>query len=287
MDKRAQYAAVRDALRFAKRAGRTLRAECPFCESSKPGKSAPSLACDAGTGLFYCFRCTHGGKLIPPPDPNLETPPPVEGEEVVPPDGFTLLGEGDGARAMMFDEARRYASARGITDDIGRKLQVGATLTGFYGGRLILPIIEGGVWRGWVGRDFTGRSSKKYLYPKGMNRATLLPNIDALQVETDIPLLVVEGVLDMLPFFPHAIPLLGKCSSWQYEQLARAKRPVVLVPDGDAWRESHALSLKLQLDGVSAGAVRLPPKIDPDEVPPAAIWSAAVESIGERDVVDL
>lgn len=280
MDKRALYTAVRDALRFAKRAGRALRAECPFCESSKPGKSAPSLNCDAGTGLYYCFRCQHGGKLVPPPDPNLEVEPPVEGEEVVPPDGFTLLSSEDGRDALMFEDARKYAVSRGITQAVAEKMQIGATLSGFYGGRVIIPIIEQGVWRGWVGRDFTKRNPKKYLYPKGMNRAMLLPNIDAVRVKTDRPLLVVEGVLDMLPFYPNAVPLLGKCSAWQYEQLTHAARPVVFVLDGDAWREGEALAWKLRLDGVRAGSVHLPPKVDPDEVPHNWLNDEVLESLG-------
>jgi DNA primase len=124
-----------------------------------------------------------------------------------------------------------------------------------------------------------------YLYPKGTQRGRLLYNHDALSVETDIPLMIVEGVFDTFPFWPHAAAVLGKPSHLQVAALIQAKRPIAVVLDGDAHDESLALSLRLQFEGVRAGCVKLPPRKDPDEMNKEDLLRAARECIGKSRAV--
>ena len=75
------------------------------------------------------------------------------------------------------------------------------------------------------------------------------------------------------------VACLGKPNEAHLALLQEARRPVVVVLDGDAWEEGEALSLRLRFEGLRAGFVRLPPKTDPDEVSPALVWDWARASL--------
>ncbi len=123
-----------------------------------------------------------------------------------------------------------------------------------------------------MARDYTGLSSVPYLYPKRMRRPELLYNEPALYVETDVPVLVCEGVFDAAVAFPDSVACLGKPLQAHVEKLRRARRPVVVCLDGDAWEEGWALAQTLKLHGVCAGNLRLPPKTDPEELGRGRKW---------------
>jgi hypothetical protein len=278
----------------ARREGpRHYRILCPFCTSSKTGRADYSMNVGAATGVFHCFRCDERGKLRAPPDADLAELEQAEREaeqpdEVGPPEGFIPLGHEPGLSAESLAEARAYAAKRFITPELARTLRVGAVLDGYYAGRLILPVLDadGVTWRGWVGRDWTGLADKPYLYPRGMPRGKFMFNHGALWDATDDPLLIVEGVLDAIPFWPDAAAVLGKPSNDMVEDMERAERPLVICLDGDAWREGHALALRLQLAGRRAGALKLPPRKDPDELV-ETIKARMHECIGEFSVVEV
>jgi hypothetical protein len=105
----------------------------------------------------------------------------------------------------------------------------------------------------------------KYRYPEGMKRGDHLWNYQALLKETEEPALVVEGVWDGLPHWPDVAACLGKPTRNQYPLLLAAKRPLIVVLDGDAWEECRSLALKLRLDGMRVKWLRLPPRTDPGE----------------------
>jgi DNA primase len=132
---------------------------------------------------------------------------------------------------------------------------------------VVVPILSpDGEWLGHVGRSWQKDAELPYLYGKGLQRRETLYNAAALNVQTDKPVMVVEGVLDALALWPDAVAVLGKPSEPQIWALADAARPVAVVLDGDAWSEGEALAMTLRLEGQRAGSVRLPPKTDPDEV---------------------
>jgi hypothetical protein len=103
-----------------------------------------------------------------------------------------------------------------------------------------------------------------------MQRAKFLYNQAALYVETDAPVLIVEGVFDALPYWPHAVACLGKPGEVHRWLMTEAKRPIAVVLDGDAWEEGWGLSEWLRTEvNVPVGFVRLPPCTDPGSVDPA------------------
>jgi DNA primase len=262
------------------RASGWWRGPCPFCP---PCKTDSTFSFQPSTGHWHCFRCGTGGSLEP--DDFTDTLASVSvdtGQEArQPPEGFLPLGYGDGLKAMSAAPARKYLAKRGVSADTIRRLQIGCVLgSGRYANRIVVPILAGGHWRGWVARDFTGKAAKKYLNPRGSWRSDILFDIDSIAIETDTPCLLVEGVFDALPFAGDAAAVLGKPTEDQISLLKwTARRPICVVLDGDAWEEGWTLGLRLRLEGLRAGSVRLPPKKDPDQVDPAWLLSEARESI--------
>jgi hypothetical protein len=243
------------------------RANCPEC-LARSGKAdyKQALSINVRSGVFWCWKCGLKGRIanapeLPPEDPTQAA------VAMEPPPGYVTLASPDGQGSIILEAARRYAAKR-CPPHMWDATGIGACATGPYAGRVIIPIFDEDdrTWLGWVGRTWYP-SDKAYTYPKGMNRGNMLYNPRALREDTDEPLLVVEGVFDAIWLWPNAVAVLGKASELQMEALATCNRPVVIVLDGDAWMEAYAMMQRLRLHGRVAGYVRLPPKLDPDEVP--------------------
>lgn len=269
---------VEQAMRGARFGYRWIRISCPFCEDLGHTDRKRSLGVKAADGGWHCFRCQTSGKLAEPPDPRwaeLEAEKKDDDEPAIfdPPESFTLLGSGEGARALVFEEARLYLKSRMVKKRIQRLLEIGACDSGDYAGRIVVPCMTsdhrgwlGYVARLWVpkaGRYAQGWDALPYRYPKDMPRGRFFFNHDATLEESDDPVLVVEGAFDALPYFPHASAVWGKPSHMQLEALKNAKRPVVFCLDGDAWREAWIAAQQLRFEGSRASFVKLPPGEDP------------------------
>jgi DNA primase len=254
------------------------RTNCPFCSSTlgKPDRKR-SFGVFVQTGGYHCFRCGMSGRAqnLALPE-SLADAPPVPIEAMDPPPGFLALASHEGETALCLEPARRYLRGRGIDERLWRDAGIGACATGRYADRVVVPIMaDDGTWAGWVARTWNKQAERTYLYPRGMQRGDLLYRHSILRERTTAPAMVVEGVFDVLALWPNAVALLGKPSGSQVEALVASNRPVVIVLDGDAWEEGRMLALKLRFRGQHAGSVRLPPRIDPDEVPLAWLHEEA------------
>lgn len=254
------------------------RVKCPLCIiiTGKPDRRG-SLELDAGRGRWKCWKCSAHGRM---PDAfgnsaavaqgygyGGDEPVEEEREPVEEPSAFDPLWEGAGADAWAYRDARSYLRQRVPSEWIWREANIGACLEGKHRGRIIVPIGDPfGKWEGWVGRTWMPNSTLPYYYSKNMQRAGLLYNAAALQVETDVPCLIVEGVFDAMHVWPDAVAVLGKPDEKQLAAMIAAKRPLCVVLDGDAWEEGEALARKLTFRGARAGWIKLPPRIDPDEI---------------------
>ena len=264
-----------------KRPSRTgwVRACCPSCEERQgtPDRKF-SLGVHLPTGGWNCFRCGSRGRLG---DAHamveVEEPPPPPAVE--PPEAFYRLHEGPGATARSLDGARDYVRRRGISDEVARAVQIGACTRGKFYGRVVVPVFGSkGEWLWHVGRDITNTAMRRYLYPSGA-RVGVMFNGAALDVETDVPLLAVEGCFDALPHWPHAAAFLGKPTEPHVDRLLLARRPVCVVLDGDAWEEGEALAWRLRVEGVRAGCLRLSPMTDPNNFGARELMEAARNSL--------
>lgn len=263
------------------------QSNCPFCPVllGKIDKRR-TWGMNSETGGWHCFRCGTSGKM--PIDGEFieearrRAMPSIKPDAAVgPPDGFIPLASPDGSSALSLHAARTYLMSRGLGPDRWADLGLGACITGRYADRVIVPIYgdDWSTWLGWVGRTWFKRAQVPYLYPPGMRRGEILYNRRVLFIEDDDPVYVVEGVFDAISLWPSAVALLGKASEPQIEDLVRARRPIVVVLDGDAHEEGWALAMKLRFRGQRAGAVKLPPRVDPDEVPLAWLKESARKSL--------
>ncbi len=251
-----------------------LRANCPFCllQSGKADRRA-SLGVKPKICYFACFKCgargTHPGLAEAGVQVAVAAVAKIEeAPNVGPPEGFARL-DGDAVGSVFFDEPVRYLRSRGITDETVIAAGLGAVLFGYWGGRIVVPVLDAAeqTWLGFSARDWTNKSALRYRYPKGMARGKLLYNEAAVYRETDQPLLLVEGVFDALPYWPDAVACLGKPGAYHKQLLLEARRPIAVCLDGDAHHESWATSEYLRLHDKVAGAVQLPPGADPNTVP--------------------
>ena len=256
------------------------RTTCPFCDE-RTGKAdrRKSLAINVERGAFKCHKCGiagyRSGADRETPLTDAEKPTPVA--EVPLPDGFVKLGVEPALSARSMRRPREYLLKRNVTLDAVRQAGIGFVPSGWLKRRVCVPISSLGRGRvGWVARDITGRSDKPYMYAKGMRRASMMFNEHALWRPTDEPAVLVEGVFDALPHWPHAVALLGKPSHMQVRMLLAAARPLVVALDGDAWREGWALAQKLRLLGREAYSIRLPPLSDPGDMAPGELFDAAI-----------
>lgn len=251
-----------------------VRVNCPFCEdrTGKPDKKT-SLAGNVNSGRYHCYKCAASGRFAE--SLNLDARE-EDGIKTFPiPEWFIPLTSG----ALVTQPARNYALRRGIREELFDELQIGCCVGFPYAQSLVVPVLlDDGAWAGYVCRRYVN-FGRPYNYPEDMDKGKVLYNSCALWVQTDEPVLVVEGVLDVMSVFPDAVALLGSESYEQREMLAAARRPVCVVLDGDAWEHGWSLALWLRLQGQRAGSIRLNPRKDPDEVNPEWLRKEARKSI--------
>lgn len=264
-----------------------FRANCPFC-LERTGKEDRKQAWSIlmSKGIYHCFKCAVAGRIRgwegsddAMPEAEILAPP----VEIEAPEGFVELMQEPCRSSFAAEAPKAYLRSRGLTDEsVWAAAHLGVCFTGKQAGRIIVPILStANEWLGWVGRVWQKKAPLPYIYPRGMPRGQVLYNHDALLVKTLQPVLVVEGVLDALAFWPHAVALLGKVGGEQMDALVASRRPVAVVLDGDAWREGEALALSLRLEGQRAGNVRLPPGKDPDEMNKTWVWEKSYACLEE------
>jgi hypothetical protein len=265
------------------------RGACPVCviEKGTPDKKR-SLGFRPENGFFYCMRCGVRGFLrgdfhlmasrVAHDAAESDKPP----EDLDPPEGFMPLAREPARSAIITEEAREYLLERHVTKNIWREAHIGITFTGWHNNRIIVPIISTVTdqWVGWVGRLPLGKRDipegvLAYRYPLGMKRGQMMWNSEILSEETDEPAVLVEGVFDGLPHWPHATACLGKPSRGHWHMLVTARRPLVIALDGDSWMEAEALARRLRFKKRRAAFIRLPPCTDPGDLQPGELIDMA------------
>jgi hypothetical protein len=252
-----------------------IRANCPFCEWRKGSEDKQQSFGVHVTRLWYsCFRCEAKGRLPYDLDEwaefadQYEEPDSEEQPFLDPPESFVPLAEEPAVSSMTYRRALLYLMRkRQLPLWLIKKVGIGACLEGEFRYRVVVPITDdAGSWLWYVGRTWFGKS---YKYPQG-DRHGVMFNRAALDEETDVPVLITEGVFDALPYYPYAVACLGKPQDAQLAALAGARRPIVLALDGDAHEEAWAVAMRLRLRGLAHGEIgyaHLPPCRDPADMP--------------------
>lgn len=275
-----------------------VKVNCEFCPYLV-GKTdtTRSFAFNRSSSGYTCFRCGVKGYLEGAPEHLQGATAPTDAQMAAlrkPPPGYVPLWTGMWAKSPMVEPAVAHLEKRGIPRQLWEEAQIGYGLSepweqtpegkwtrNLAYGRIIVPVLGDGGWLGWSGRAVWPDCPKKdkYRTARNMERYHVLYNHAALLVETNDPVYVVEGVFDALFLWPDGVAVFGGVTEQHLWALAAAKRPVVFIPDGDAWEAGLAQMLRLRLEGQRAGCIRLPPKKDPDELDPAAFWELGREAL--------
>ncbi len=260
------------------------RVLCPFCAErlGSPGRKA-TFGYNIKSGWYGCYRCDASGRLPSQAQDGVEdwSPRPAGEQEpapspLPPPEGFYALA---GNLAVSLRPAHAYLAGRGVDASVVEAFGIGACIRGPMRGRVVVPLRDDdGAWRWYAGRAWSSELRPPYLYPKG-GRAGVFFNGQALWRSEEMPALVVEGCFDAISLYPHGVAVLGTPGDRELELLCEAKRPLVFVLDGDAHEKGWILALKARMAGLRAGSVRLPPRLDPDEIPRQVIVDAALAAI--------
>ena len=265
--------------------GTWRRGTCYVCDVKEgtPDRKQ-SFGYNSDTGYFHCFRCGVKG-FEKGAKPTARPVEPKEVPEFEAPEGYHGLAEPTYKTAMCTEPARQYLLSRGVGEKVWEEVGIGVAMDGFLAGRIIVPI-KGyeGEWKGWQARVWTPTTTGlKYKNAKGMDRHTTFFNMQALQKETDEPLLVMEGTFDALPYWPYAVAVLGKPSHGQVSLLKQCKRPVVICLDGDAHIQAEMLCLNMRTAGKpDTYYVKLPAKEDPSTVDRDWLLSEAMRKVGKH-----
>lgn len=292
-------ARVESLLDSALHTGDKARMSCPFCEDAGHRDRKRSLSVSTSSGFWRCFRCDTKGKIgsLDRGEDYSErgsraAPDPAEEVYDKPREFYPLAHD----RSETLRQARRYLLGKGargrpvpVPREIWEAADLHACAEGFWQNRIIVPLYAPGgrAWLGWIARLWfheidpgaEGLAALKYLYPRGMDKGEMFYNQRVLDLDTEDPVLVVEGAFDCFSFWNDACAMLGDCSHQQMQTLIKSDRPVCVVLDGDAHQKGWAMAARLRFEGQHAGHVRLPPRVDPDEVDKEWLLEEARRSI--------
>lgn len=266
-----------------------LRANCPMCPT-RAGKQDTkfSFAYHGESGRFYCLRCGYSGRsegasvfIGQAQREGLKREAEKDSEVGRPIPGFHLLDVEPIRSALCWAHARTFLDKRGITEEMRHARQIGLCLERNHRcyGRIIIPVLDGKEWLGWIARASVKKHDFPYLYARGFDRATALYNAEAVIRQTDEPLIVVEGAFDQMWLGPDAAAVLGMPSYQQLRMFMVAKRPVCFFLDGDAWAKAAMFVEQLYTYAIPGAdrfvAVRAGGGLDPDDYAPEVARQAA------------
>ena len=108
---------------------------------------------------------------------------------------------------ILAKHARLYLKNRGITEEDVLKYRIGYCSEGNYGERIIIPSFDAmGSINYFIARSFDSEVKMKYKFPE-VSR-DIIPF--EMMINWNVPLILCEGVFDMIAIKRNCIPLMGK-----------------------------------------------------------------------------
>jgi len=237
----------------------TTHSDQEFCQCFYHDDNTPSLSVNLVKGYWHCFACSRSGHIN------------TLCKEILGKSGFTLLNkertklefqslsqsikqadpkevlatpkvtiEVDGMLSRLNDQCLNYLTGRGIEYSVARSFNMKYLDRGLVNGtpfsnRLMIPVYEAGKLLSYEGRDVTGKSNKKVLYPSGSSVNTLF-DIDNL--DKNKPLYIVEGLMDLAilrsdDYFKNSTSIFGSSPTRRKALLMNQFKEIVWIPDND------------------------------------------------------
>lgn len=232
---------------------------CPFHISDPPGKR--KLEINIETENWRCWTCYNinnsRGKSILPLLKKMEAPSSYISEyklispnkrniitnnesTIKLPDEFLHLNiiPKDSLQKLTLKKAKNYLKERGITNQDIIKYNIGFCDSGKYENRIVIPSYdENGALNYFIARDFTNLALDKYLKPSISSKEIIGMSY---YINWDLPIILVEGIFDMLTVRRNCIPLFGKyIPNPLMKKLVTSKvKKIYISLDKDAIKES-------------------------------------------------
>ncbi len=257
---------------------------CPVCSFEIKGldelDGKGNLEVNYKQGVFKCWACaethnTHGSLhklikkygthrqlkkfelLIPDNDFNTEK---KKYHKVKLPQEYILFKSASSGLKLIhhYKRAYNYLKERHVTDQMIEKFNIGFCYEGKYANRIIIPSYDAtGQLNYFVARSYETKPYRKYDNPEA-EKQTIIFNEHL--IDWSRPIHIVEGPFDSI-FLSNAIPMLGKVlSDYLFSVLYDKATEIIIILDGDAWKDSQKLYYKLnggRLFG-KVSVVRLP-----------------------------
>jgi DNA primase len=253
---------------------------CPICSAEKGVRTDNkyNLEINLDKNVYNCWSCTdnHGSikklvklwgnrdqkkrlKILLPDEISVSSDGQKETFDGLPKEYIYL---GSNYNSFTKDKALKYLKNRGLGKDFIERFKIGFAEKGKYAGRIILPSYDANVnINFFTTRTFTGQKPK-YLNPK-IEKNDVIYNEHLLSWYSTI--YFVEGPFDHL-VVPNSIPGLGKIMSDEvYKKISdNACADLVILQDGDAWKDSIELYKKLNQGKLRdrVRIIKLPDKYD-------------------------
>jgi DNA primase len=143
----------------------------------------------------------------------------------------------------IYKTAYNYLKQRNVTDEMIEKFQIGFCYEGKYKNRIIVPSYDkDGELNFFVARSYERKPFKKYDNPEAEKQIIIF---NEHLINWDLPISIVEGPFDHIFVF-NSIPMLGKkMSDFLFDMLYERAKKIIIVLDGDAWKDTIKLYEKL------------------------------------------
>jgi len=158
------------------------------------------------------------------------------------PEGYRILTKKWNSK--YYYKALEYLRSRGIDDKLIKKYEIGYTESGPRKFRIIIPSYnKNGDINYYEARSYLPWIKPNYYKPDEPSKSAVIFN--ALNINFDLPVYIVEGPFDMLPLY-NCLPLLGKeMPDIILEKLVKHKTKIILCLDEDALKDSIDMYNKL------------------------------------------
>lgn len=151
--------------------------------------------------------------------------------------------------SKYYYKAMEYLKERGVSMEFIKKYEIGYTEAGPRKFRIIIPSrnIFGQI-NYYEARSFFKKSKKPYWKPDSPEKTKIIFN--ALNINFDLPIYIIEGPFDMFPI-SNAVLMLGKIiSPIILKKIIQHKTKVILCLDEDAIEDTILLYLQLESLGI-------------------------------------
>jgi len=159
-----------------------------------------------------------------------------------------------------------YLKERKIKREVARTWNLGFCNSGFYSGRIIIPI-ECPNGKSFAARDATGKQKPKILYPKNAKQSSLLLGWNFIKPDCDI--IICEGPFDALKLYQNGfspLALLGKVLHAEQKNLLLSRSnesAIFIMLDPEELEAPFFVARQLMNHFEKIFIAKLPENIDP------------------------